>query len=141
MAETTLERTRNAATAQNAASPAYEAYRILHVGFVVAPVVAGLDKFLNRLTDWTQYLWPAVPDTLGLAPATFMAGVGVVEIVAGILVAIRPRIGGYVVAAWLLGIIANLLLLGEYYDVALRDLGLALGALALARLASGVARG
>lgn len=117
------------------AEPGREAFRILQIGFVVAPVVAGLDKFFDLLTEWSQYLWPTVTDVLGVAPETFMMGVGVVEIAAGILVAVRPRLGGYVVSAWLTAIVVNLLLLGDYFDVALRDVGLALGALALARLA------
>jgi hypothetical protein len=112
-----------------------EAFRILRFGFIVAPIVAGIDKFLNLLTDWDKYLAPVVSDTLGVQPHSFMMIVGVIEIVAGIVVAVRPRIGGYVVAAWLLGIIVNLLLVGGYLDVALRDLGLLLAALALARLA------
>lgn len=115
---------------------AYQAFRILHLGFVVAPIVAGLDKFVGVLADWDAYLWPGITDLLGIAPGTFMAVVGVVEIVAGVLVALRPRIGGWVVAGWLAGIILNLLLLGAFLDVALRDLGLLLGAVALARLAA-----
>ena len=114
-------------------TPARQAYQILHFGFTVAPIIAGLDKFTNLLTDWTQYLAPFVGDIVGAQ--TFMYIVGVIEIVAGIGVAIKPRIFAYVVAAWLVGIILNLLLLGDYFDVALRDLGLALGALALGRLA------
>lgn len=121
-------------------SPAYQAYRILHIGFIVAPIVAGIDKFFDLLTQWTQYLWPAVPELLGIAPETFMMIVGVIEIAAGLIVAVKPRIGGYIVAAWLVGIILNLLVLGGYYDIALRDLGLALGALALARLATTFAK-
>ena len=120
-------------TIQSTDAPAREAYRILHFGFTVAPLIAGLDKFTNLLTDWTQYLAPFVADIINAQ--TFMYIVGVVEIVAGIGVALRPRIFAYVVAAWLLGIIINLLLVPGYFDVALRDLGLALGALALARLA------
>ena len=112
-----------------------EAFRILRFGFIVAPIVAGLDKFFNLLTDWDKYLAPVVSDTLGIQPHSFMMIVGVIEIVAGIGVAVRPRIGGYVVAAWLLGIIVNLLFVGGYLDVALRDLGLLLAALALTRLA------
>ncbi len=137
MAEINVDQ-RHAATAgaRDLSNPAYQAYRILHLGFIVAPILAGLDKFFDLLTVWTQYLWPAVPEITGIAPQTFMGIVGGVEILAGLLVAVRPKIGGYVVAAWLLGIILNLLLLGEYYDIALRDLGLALGALALARLAT-----
>ncbi len=115
-------------------TPARQAYQILHFGFTVAPIIAGLDKFTNLLTDWTQYLAPFVGDIVGAQ--TFMYIVGVIEIVAGIGVAIKPRIFAYVVAAWLVGIILNLLLLGDFFDVALRDLGLALGALALGRLAT-----
>jgi hypothetical protein len=112
-----------------------QAYQILHWGFVAAPVLAGLDKFANLLTDWSQYLAPPVARMLGGGAHAFLLVVGVVEIVAGLLVAVRPRIGAYVVAAWLAGIIVNLLLTGRYFDVALRDFGLCLGALALGRLA------
>ena len=112
--------------------PSYQAYRLLQVGFVAAPILAGLDKFFNILTDWEQYLAPFIGDLIGAS--TFMAVVGMIEIVAGIGVAIKPRIFAYVVAAWLVGIILNLLLIPGFYDVALRDLGLALGALALGRL-------
>jgi hypothetical protein len=118
-----------------AANPARQAFRILHVGFVVAPILAGLDKFLEVLVDWDRYLAPVVTDVLPVSGHTVMLAVGVVEIAAGVLVALRPRIGGYVVAAWLWAIIVNLLILGDYFDIALRDFGLSLGALALARLA------
>jgi hypothetical protein len=118
-----------------AKTPAYQAYQILHWGFVVAPILAGADKFLMRLTDWTQYLWQPMANLAGGAHR-FMMAVGVIEIVAGLLVAMKPKIGGYVVALWLWGIIANLLLMHNYYDIALRDFGLSLGALALARLAT-----
>jgi hypothetical protein len=121
-------------------SRSHQAFQILRLGFTVAPIIAGLDKFLQLLTNWDKYLAPAVPNALGIAPHTFMMIVGAIEIVAGLLVAVNPRIGGYVVAAWLAGIIVNLLLVGGYLDVALRDLGLALGALALARLAEAHAR-
>ena len=117
-----------------------QAFRILHFGFTVAPIIAGLDKFASILTDWTQYLAPVFPQMLGVSPETFMLGVGVIEVIAGLLVAVKPRIGGYVVAAWLFGIIVNLLIRGEYFDIALRDLGLMLGALALARLAGDAER-
>lgn len=114
--------------------PVFQAYRILHIGFTVAPIVAGLDKFTNLLADWTQYLAPFIAN---IVPAsTFMAIVGVVEIIAGLLVFFKPRIGAYVVAAWLVGIIFNLLLVPGYLDVALRDFGLFLGALALARMST-----
>ena len=114
---------------------AHQAYTILKFGFTVAPIVAGLDKFFNLLVDWTQYLTPLVPRWTGIDPAGFMMVVGVIEIIAGIVVAVKPKFGAWVVAAWLWGIIINLLLVSGYYDVALRDLGLSFGALALARLA------
>jgi hypothetical protein len=116
--------------------PAYQAYLILRTGFVVAPILFGLDKFANLLTDWPAYLAPAVDRLIPGTATTAMVAVGVIEIVAGLVVAVRPKIGGYVVAAWLAGIIGNLLLLGDHYDVALRDFGLLLAALALARLAT-----
>lgn len=116
----------------NLSNPLYQAYEILHVGFTAAPILFGLDKFLNLMVDWTQYLAPVFANII---PANiFMILVGVVEIAAGLLVFFKPRIGAYVVAGWLLGIIINLLLLPGYFDVALRDFGLLLGALALARL-------
>jgi uncharacterized membrane protein YphA (DoxX/SURF4 family) len=127
--ESTLEADSARATNRR---PAYQAYRLLQFGFVAAPILAGLDKFFNILTDWEQYLAPFIADLVGAS--TFMAVVGVVEIVAGIGVAIKPRLFAYVVAGWLVGIILNLLLIPGFYDVALRDLGLALGALALGRL-------
>jgi hypothetical protein len=116
-------------------NPAYQAYLVLRTGFVVAPILFGLDKFTNLLTEWTAYLAPAIDRLVPGSAATAMLAVGVVEIVAGLVVAFRPKIGGYLVAAWLAGIIGNLLLLGDHYDVALRDFGLLLAALALARLA------
>ena len=117
-------------------NPAYQAYLLLRVGFVVAPVLFGLDKFFNVLVDWRRYLAPEINE---LAPGNAheaMLVVGVIEIVAGLAVALKPRFGGYLVAAWLGGIIVNLLVLGDYYDVALRDFGLLLGGLTLARLAA-----
>ena len=120
--------------------PADQAYLILRTGFVVAPILFGLDKVTNLLTDWTTYLAPAVDRLIPGTATTAMVAVGVIEIVAGLVVAVRPRFGGYLVAAWLAGIIANLLLLGDHYDVALRDLGLLLAALALARLATAFQR-
>lgn len=116
------------------ANPAYQAYQILHIAFVVAPILAGLDKFLHLLVNWDQYVAPVVNRMLAGHGHGFMLMVGVIEMVAGIGVAVKPRIFGYVVAAWLLGIIINLLLIPGYFDIALRDLGLCLGALALARL-------
>ena len=114
-------------------SPSYQAYQILHVAFVIAPVVAGLDKFFHLLVDWDKYASPLLASIVPVHP--FMMVVGAVEIVAGLLVALRPRIGAWVVAAWLAGIIVNLVLCGKYFDVALRDVGLCLGAVALGRLA------
>ena len=121
-------------TREEAVSRSYQAYRILQFGFVVAPIVAGVDKFLHLLVDWDKYL-PAVVNTAvgGHGHQLMMAG-GVVEIVAGIGVALKPRIFAYVVALWLAAIILNLLAIPGYFDVALRDVGLMLGALALGRL-------
>jgi hypothetical protein len=115
---------------------AYQAYLVLRTGFVVAPILFGLDKFTNLLTDWTTYLAPAIDRLVPGSATSAMLAVGIVEIVAGLVVAVRPKVGGYLVAAWLAGIIGNLLLLGDHYDVALRDFGLLLAALALARLAT-----
>ena len=117
-------------------NPAYQAYLILRTGFIVAPILFGLDKFTNLLADWTVYLAPAIDRLVPGSASGAMLAVGVVEIVAGLVVAVRPKVGGYLVAAWLAGIITNLLLLGGHYDVALRDFGLLLAALALARLAT-----
>ena len=117
-----------------AGRPAYQAYLILYVGFVALPILAGLDKFFHLLVNWDQYLAPLVTRVLPLGGHTFMLAVGVIEIAAGLLVAFRPRIGAYVVALWLWGIIVNLLIIPGFYDIALRDFGLSLGALALARL-------
>jgi len=112
----------------------YQAFEILHWGFVAAPVLAGLDKFLGLLTNWDAYLAPAFAKLSPLSVHGTMQVVGVIEIAAGVVVALKPRIGAYVVAAWLVGIIVNLLLTGHFYDIALRDFGLCLGALALGRL-------
>ena len=114
--------------------PAHQAFQILYLGFIVAPFLAGADKFTHVLTNWDQYLAPVVAGVLPVTGHTSMLLVGIVEMSAAVLVAARPRIGAYVVAAWLFGIIGNLLLIPGYFDVALRDFGLALGALALARL-------
>lgn len=115
-------------------NPSYQAYQVLRLGFTVAPIVAGLDKFTHFLVNWDQYLASYFPSMLGISANTFMRGVGVIEVIAGIGVALKPKIFGYVVSGWLMGIIVNLLIKGDYYDIALRDLGLALGAFALARL-------
>jgi hypothetical protein len=116
--------------------PANQAFLLLRTVFTVAPILFGLDKFFDLLTNWAGYLAPEINDIVPGSAHQAMLAVGVVEIVAGVLVWVLPRIGGYVVAAWLAGIIVNLLLLGDYYDVALRDFGLLVAALALARLAA-----
>ena len=117
-----------------ASSPSDQAYQILHLAFIVAPVVAGLDKFFHLLANWDQYLPPLVNNLVGGHGHELMLGVGVIEVVAGIGVAFKPKLFAYVVAAWLALIIVNLLMIPGYFDVALRDFGLLLGALALARL-------
>jgi hypothetical protein len=126
----------NASVRIRTQSPSYQAYQLLYVAFTVAPLLAGVDKFTHFLVNWDQYLSPVVARLLPVSGHTFMLGVGVVEVVAGLLVVFMPAIGGMVVGAWLCGIILNLLSIPGYYDVALRDLGLALGAFALARLAT-----
>jgi uncharacterized membrane protein YphA (DoxX/SURF4 family) len=116
--------------------PAYQVYTLLRIGFVVAPILFGLDKFFNWTVDWTQYLAPWINDIIPGSASDAMYLVGVIEIAAGVIVGLRPRYGAYLVAAWLAGIIVNLLTYSGYYDIALRDFGLLLGALTLARLAS-----
>lgn len=123
-------------TRAHSRQPADQAFMLLRTVFTVAPILFGLDKFVEVLTDWESYLAPWIDNLVPGTAHQSMLLIGVVEIAAGILVAVLPRIGGYVVAAWLAGIIVNLLLLGNYYDVALRDFGLLVGALALARLAA-----
>ena len=121
-------------------APAYQAYRILQAAFVAAPILAGLDKFFHILVDWDKYL-PAVANRMvGGHGHELMLAVGIIEIVAGIGVALKPKVFSYVVAAWLWAIIINLLLIPGYFDVALRDFGLSLGALALGRLSSQYSR-
>jgi len=114
---------------------------VLYVGLVALPIIAGADKFFDLLTNWDTYLAPIVPQTLGISAHTFMLMVGVIEIVAGLLVLVRPEIGAYVVGLWLLGIIVNLIILSAQtgtraYDIALRDFGLSIAAFALARLSA-----
>ena len=121
-------------TIQNATSPARQAYQILRLGFIVAPIVAGLDKFFRLLVNWDQYLPPFVNRMVGGHGHELMLAAGVVEVVAGLGVAFKPKLFAYIVAAWLLLIVVNLLMIPGYFDIALRDFGLALGALALARL-------
>jgi uncharacterized membrane protein YphA (DoxX/SURF4 family) len=115
--------------------PAYQAFLALRTVFTVAPIVFGLDKFANLLTDWPGYLAPWINDIVPGSGQDAMYVIGVVEIVAGVAVALIPRYGALVVAAWLAGIILNLLTLSGFYDVALRDFGLLVAALALSRLA------
>lgn len=140
MAQTLTERLGNqlrdtpARAESRTSSPAYQAYKILHVAFIVAPILAGIDKFLHLLTNWDMYLAPVIANASPIGGHNLMLVVGVIEIIVGLLVAIKPRIGAYVVAAWLFAIIVNLLLVPGYFDIALRDFGLALGALALGRL-------
>lgn len=131
----TVEAPRTRTLRRTGARPAYQAYQLLLVGFTALPIIAGVDKFLDYLAPWPQYLAPAISTRAPVSAEAFMMGVGVVEIVAGLIVAMKPRIGGWLVAAWLCGIIVNLLMIPGHFDVALRDLGLALGAVALARLA------
>lgn len=117
-----------------------QAYQILHLGFTVAPIVAGLDKFFHILVNWDQYLPGVVNNLTGGHGHQLMLAAGVIEIVAGLGVWFKPKIFAYVVSAWLLLIIINLLLIPGYFDVALRDFGLALGALALGRLSQEYSR-
>jgi len=140
---TTLERPTSAAPQQAARSvdalrrdPRYQAYLLLRLAFTVAPIAFGLDKFANLMVHWPKYLAPWINTIAPGSGQDFMYFVGVVEIVAGLVVLVKPRYGAYLVAAWLGGIVVNLLSYPGWYDVALRDFGLMLGALTLARLAS-----
>jgi uncharacterized membrane protein YphA (DoxX/SURF4 family) len=114
----------------------YQAFTLLRIAFTVAPIAFGLDKFFNVMVDWPIYLAPWINDIAPGSAQDFMYFVGVTEIIAGITVALKPRYGAYVVAAWLAGIVINLLTASGFYDIALRDFGLMLAALTLARLAS-----
>lgn len=114
---------------------AHQAFRVLQVAFVVAPILAGFDKFFYLLTNWSAYLSPMAMRVVDGHDRAFFAIVGVVEIIAGLGVLFRPRIFAYVVSAWLLLIVVNLLMTGQYFDVALRDVGLMLSAFALGKLA------
>lgn len=124
--------------------PAYQAYLVLRTAFVAAPILFGLDKFFNWMTFWPKYLWVGFPHFLSVSPQHFMYGVGVIEMAAGVLVLLLPRYASYVVAGWLGGIITNTIIksiaigghTAVYWDIALRDFGLMLAALALARLAA-----
>lgn len=128
----------------NYAGPASEAITskvdrvttILHWTYGLVPIVAGADKFANILTDWTKYLAPAVTDIIPLSPAAFMSIVGVIEIIAGIILLVKVRIGSLIVGCWLIGIAINLLLTGQYYDIAVRDTVMAIGAFSLYMLST-----
>ncbi|MEX2619333.1 MAG: hypothetical protein WD250_03855 [Egibacteraceae bacterium] len=124
------------ARALDLSDPGAQAFTLLRVGFTAAPILFGLDKFFDVMVDWPTYLWSGFDAIIPGSANDAMLLVGVIEIVAGILVAVRPKIGGYVVAVWLGGIIVNLLAAGGFLDIALRDFGLLLGALTLARLAT-----
>lgn len=126
----------SSAQASRRGDPAYQAFLLLQMTFTLAPIVFGLDKFFNLLTSWEFYLAPAIDNIVPGSAHQAMLMVGVVEVAAGVLVALRPHVGGYVVAVWLAGIIFNLLMFRDFYDVALRDFGLLVAALALARLAA-----
>jgi hypothetical protein len=132
---TTIANIGGQAIASEKSRPAYQAYQILHLAFTVAPLLAGLDKFLHLLCNWDQYLAPWMARLSPVGGHNLMLVVGVVEMAAGILVALKPRWGAPIVGAWLCLIIVNLATMGTFLDVALRDLGLALGAFALWRLA------
>lgn len=128
---------RTTSTGANTQLGADRAFRLLRAVFTIAPIAFGLDKFAELLTDWEQYLAPWIDDLVPGTAQEAMLAVGVVEIAAGVVVALAPRFGGPLVAAWLAGIILNLVTMGEFYDVALRDFGLLAGALALTLLAWG----
>jgi uncharacterized membrane protein YphA (DoxX/SURF4 family) len=121
---------------QAKADAAYQAFWLLRIGFTVAPILFGADKFANVLVNWEKYLAPWIRDVSPLSASGTMHVVGVIEILAGVAVALKPRYAAYIVAGWLGGIIVDLLSYSGYYDIALRDFGLMLGALTLARLAS-----
>ena len=136
MSVTTTTRPAAAPRPAQVADPAYQGFLLLRIGFTVAPILFGLDKFAHVLVDWDKYLAPEFADVLPWTTHQLMYAVGIIEVVAGVVVALRPRFGGWLVAAWLGGIILNLLLQADYFDIALRDFGLLLGALTLARLAT-----
>ena len=133
--------------ARDSRDPAYQAYVLLRVGFVVAPFLFGLDKFFNWMVPWTRYLWVGFVNFLPGSAHQIMQGVGVLEMTAGVLILLAPRVAPYVVAAWLGGIVTDLIIqsvsigghTGVFWDIALRDFGLLLAALALGRLAAAYA--
>jgi hypothetical protein len=123
-------------TSRRLTDPAFQAFTLLRIAFTVAPILFGLDKFVDWLVDWEIYLAPEINDIIPGNAHQAMLAVGAIEVVAGLVVAVRPKFGGYLVATWLAGIIVNLLLQADFYDIALRDFGLLLAALSLARLAT-----
>jgi uncharacterized membrane protein YphA (DoxX/SURF4 family) len=131
-------------TAPSLRNPAYQAYLVLRTAFVVAPILFGIDKFFNWMTYWPKYLWVGFPNAISVSPQNFMYAVGVIEIAAGLMVLVWPRVGSWVVAAWLAGIVTNLIIVSiavgghtqVFWDIALRDFGLMIAAIALARLAA-----
>lgn len=126
----------NSSVTKTSIAPVDRVRTILRLTYGLVPVVAGLDKFTNLLVHWDKYLAPVIADMLPFSPGTFMAIVGVIEIAAGLLVLFRPRIGSLIVSLWLVGIAINLLLTGEYFDVAVRDLVMAIGAFSLYTLSA-----
>jgi hypothetical protein len=130
-----LPTTRAPARSYSLHDPAYQAFMLLRTAFTVAPIAFGVDKASNLLTDWQRYLSPTIDQLVPGTAYQLMLVVGLVEVIAGVLVGLRPQLGAYLVAGWLAGIILNLLLIPGFYDVALRDFGLLVAALALARLA------
>src|SRR3954447_25493582 len=131
----TADATQRRSLASTRTDAGYDAYLMLRIAFTVAPILFGLDKFANVMVDWPKYLAPWINDIVPGSGQDFMYVVGAIEILAGVIVALKPRYGAPLVAAWLAGIIFNLLTYSGWYDVALRDFGLMLGALTLTRLA------
>jgi len=137
MTTTAIPAPRNASSpTTDIKNPVFQAFALLRIGFTVAPILFGIDKFAHVLVNWDIYFAPRINDIVPGTAHQAMYAVGVIEIIAGLVVAIRPKVGGLLVTAWLAGIIVNLLLIPGYYDIALRDFGLLLAALTLFRLAS-----
>ncbi|MGH9117753.1 MAG: hypothetical protein ACRD0A_07700 [Acidimicrobiales bacterium] len=136
MTTSTVTRPAPQARQPDLSDASFQAFWLLRIAFTVAPILFGLDKFAHWLVDWDMYLAPEFTDVFNAQAHTLMYFVGAIEIVAGLVVLTRPRLGGYLVAAWLAGIITNLLLMADFYDIALRDFGLLLAALSLARVAT-----
>jgi len=121
---------------ENLSKTALQVHQVLKYTYGLVPIVAGLDKFTNFLTNWKDYLSESLISMLPFTPATFMSIVGIIEIIAGVLVLLRPKIGAWVVMAWLILIALTLIFSGRYFDVAVRDLVMAVGAFALAKLSN-----